>query len=193
LYKNRLKLEENKMRKYDINVCKCGVIHAIPNEKIEKALKKQKPLLTICGNCGVASLRGGDEDVDFDGNPCYMMYRRDFTYNDSESINKDNIDQYSEVYYDKGYKVMMNSGMYATDYENGRFSDCWYPEFYKIQRSDVTVDEIMEFIKKYHKDRSTVNMNQLISSIPDDVLEELSNYWIEGLDWTGTKYQKEWS
>jgi len=181
------------MRKYDINVCKCGVIHAIPNEKIEKALKKQKPLLTICGNCGVASLRGGDEDVDFDGNPCYMMYRRDFTYNDSESINKDNIDQYSEVYYDKGYKVMMNSGMYATDYENGRFSDRWYPEFYKIQRSDVTVDEIMEFIKKYHKDRSTVNMNQLISSIPDDVLEELSNYWIEGLDWAGTKYQKEWS
>lgn len=181
------------MRKYDINVCKCGVIHAIPNEKIEKALKKQKPLLTICGNCGVASLRGGDEDVDFDGNPCYMMYRRDFTYNDSESINKDNIDQYSEVYYDKGYKVMMNSGMYATDYENGRFSDRWYPEFYKIQRPDVTVDEIMEFIEKYHKDRSTVNMNQLISSIPEDVLEELSNYWIEGLDWTGTKYQKEWS
>lgn len=119
--------------------------------------------------------------------------RRDFTYNDSESINKDNIDQYSEVYYDKGYKVMMNSGMYATDYENGRFSDRWYPEFYKIQRSDVTVDEIMEFIEKYHKDRSTVNMNQLISSIPEDVLEELSNYWIEGLDWTGTKYQKEWS
>ena len=51
----------------------------------------------------------------------------------------------------------------------------------------------MEFIEKYHKDRSTVNMNQLISSIPEDVLEELSNYWIEGLDWTGTKYQKEWS
>ena len=102
------------MRKYDINVCKCGVIHAIPNEKIEKALKKQKPLLTICGNCGVASLRGGDEDVDFDGNPCYMMYRRDFTYNDSESINKDNIDQYSEVYYDKGYKVMMNGALALT-------------------------------------------------------------------------------
>lgn len=180
-------------RKYDISICSCGVIHAILNEKIDKALDCQKPLLMVCGSCGAATLRGGDEDFDYDGNPCYMMYRRDFTYNDNESINKDNIDQYSEVYYDKGYKVMMKTGNNATDYFNGKFSDRWYPDFYKIQRSDVTVEEIMKFIDQYNKDRSTVNMNFLISSVPDDVLEELSNYWIDGLDWSGTKYEKDWS
>ena len=177
-------------RKYDISICSCGTIHAVPNEKIDRALKLHKPLLTICGSCGAATLHGGDEDVDFDGNPCYMMYKRDFTYNDTESIDKTNIDQYSEIYYDKGYKVMMETGNNATDYFNGTFSDRWYPDFYKIKRSDVTVDEIMDFINKYNKDRTTVNMNSLINSIPDDVLEELSCYLIDGLDWTGTKFEK---
>lgn len=27
-----------------------------------------------------------------------------------------------------------------------KFSDRWHPDFYKIQRNDVTVDEIMEVI-----------------------------------------------
>lgn len=29
-------------RKYDIRICKCGRIHAIPNERIEKALDADK-------------------------------------------------------------------------------------------------------------------------------------------------------
>lgn len=127
------------MRKYDINVCKCGVIHAIPNEKIEKALKKQKPLLTICGNCGVASLRGGDEDVDFDGNPCYMMYRRDFTYNDSESINKDNIDQYSEK---KNILYIPIIKGRKTEYKKLDFTD-----YKKYGEGDKITEDILKPIK----------------------------------------------
>lgn len=54
--------------------------------------------------------------------------------------------QISEIFYYNGYKVPMKSGMDATDFYVGKFSDRWHPDFYKIQRNDVTVDEIMEVI-----------------------------------------------
>ena len=34
-------------RKYDMRICKCGRIHMIPTEKIEKALEDNKNLLLI--------------------------------------------------------------------------------------------------------------------------------------------------
>lgn len=83
----------------------------------------------------------------------------------------------------------MKTGQYATDFFNGRFSDRWYPDFYKIQRKDITVKEIMDFIDEYIHDRTTVNMDRFINETPDDILEELSGYWIEGLNWSGTKYE----
>lgn len=87
----------------------------------------------------------------------------------------------------------MKTGQYATDYFNGRFSDRWYPDFYKIQRKDITVKEIMEFIDEYNKNRTTVNMNRFINETSDDILDELSKYMIDGLDWKGTKFEKEWN
>ena len=87
----------------------------------------------------------------------------------------------------------MMTGMYATDYNNGRFSDRWYPDFYKIQRSDITVKEIMDFIDKYTNDRTTVNMNRFISETPEDMLEEISHYMIDGFNWKGTKWENEWN
>ena len=50
----------------------------------------------------------------------------------------------------------------------------------------------MDFIDEYIHDRTTVNMNRFINETPDDVLDELSNYLIDGLDWKGTKFEKEW-
>lgn len=46
-------------RKYDMRICKCGRIHMVPNEKIEKALKNNRNLLLICAGCGTATLIGG--------------------------------------------------------------------------------------------------------------------------------------
>ena len=86
----------------------------------------------------------------------------------------------------------MKTGQYATDYFNGRFSDRWYPDFYKIQRTDITVKEIMDFIDEYNHNRTTVNMDRFINETPDDRLAELSTYSIDGLDWKGTKFEKEW-
>ena len=86
----------------------------------------------------------------------------------------------------------MKTGQYATDYFNGRFSDRWYTDFYKIQRTDITVKEIMDFIDEYNYNRTTVNMDRFINETPDDILAELSTYFIDGLDWKGTKFEKEW-
>lgn len=53
-------------RKYDIRICKCGRIHAIPNERIEKALDADKNFLLICAACGNATLIGADISPDWD-------------------------------------------------------------------------------------------------------------------------------
>ena len=187
-------------RKYDIRICKCGRIHAIPNERIEKALDADKNFLLICAACGNATLIGANISLDWDdpSKDCYEMYSADFSSYEDKVINTDTFKKnekekaVEEIFYSHGIKAPMKTGQYATDYFNGRFSDRWYPDFYKIQRTDITVKEIMDFIDEYTHDRTTVNMNRFINETPDDVLDELSNYLIDGLDWKGTKFEKEW-
>lgn len=53
-------------RKYDIRICKCGRIHAIPNERIKNALNADKNFLLICAACGNATLIGADISPDWD-------------------------------------------------------------------------------------------------------------------------------
>ena len=175
-------------RKYDIRICKCGRIHAITDEKIEKTLEDDKNFLLICAACGNATLIGAnivhDPDLSKD---CYEMYAGDFSSYEDKVINTDTFKgnekekAVGEILYSHGIKVPMKTGQYATDYFNGRFFDRWYPDFYKIQRKDITVKEIMDFIDEYAHDRTTVNMNRFINETPDDVLDELSNYLIDGL------------
>ena len=186
------------MRKYDMKICSCGRIHMINMEKIDNACEVNKNLLLICAGCGRAVLIGADIEPDWEepDKECYEMYTRDFSrYSDSvinscafeESEGKKAID---EIIYSHGYKVPMKTGQYATDYFRGRFSDRWYPDFYKIQRENITVPEIMDFIEEYTHDRTTVDMQRFIYQTPEDVVEEISHYWIEGLDWTGTKWEQ---
>jgi arsenate reductase-like glutaredoxin family protein len=60
-------------------------------------------------------------------------------------------------------------------------------------RADDTMDEVKQFIKDYNHDRTTVNMERFTRETPDEILEELSNYWIKAFNWKGTKYEKEWN
>lgn len=185
------------MNKYDMRICKCGRIHMIPNEKIEKALEKNKNLLLICAGCGAATLIGADIEPDWFelDKDCYMMYSMEFSSYESKSIlvtdfeTTDGSKGIEEIVYSHGIKVPMMTGQYATDYFNGKFSDRWYPDFYKIERRDITVEEIMKFIADYRRDRRTVNMERFIRETQEDMLEEISHYWIEGLNWKGTKWE----
>lgn len=188
-------------RKYDMRICKCGRIHMVDEDKLEKALENNKNILLICGGCGTATLIGADIEPDWDepDKDCYMMYSCEFSSRENKSITTADFEStehhkgIEEIVYSHGIKVPMMTGMYATDYNNGRFSDRWYPDFYKIQRSDITVKEIMDFIDEYTNDRTTVNMNRFINETPEDMLEEISHYHIEGFDWKGTKWETEWN
>jgi len=189
------------MKKYDMRICKCGRIHMIPNDRLDKALENNKNLLLICGGCGAATLIGADIEPDWDehNKDCYMMYSGDFSSHKDTTISVSDFESTAskkgieEIIYSHGLKVPMMTGQYATDYFNGRFSDRWYPDFCKIQRSDVTVNEIMNFIDEYTHDRTTVNMRRFIRETPEDMLAEISQYLIDGLDWKGTKWETEWN
>lgn len=186
------------MKKYEMKICSCGRIHMIKEEKIQNAEGKNKELLLICGGCGKATVMGADIEPDWfePDQDVYSRYTRDFSHNKDAVITTSSFFQteeqkgIEEILYSQGIKVPMMTGQYATDYYNGIFSDRWYPDFYKIQRKDVTVQEIMRFIDEYYHDRKTVNMSRFINETPEEILDELSNYWIEGFDWKGTKWEK---
>ena len=183
--------------KYDMRICRCGRIHMIDNNRINSALKKNKNLLLICAGCGAATLIGADVEMDWtvQGKEIYMMYSNDFSASEDSIIassdfkTTDNHKGIEEIIYSQGLKVPMMSGQYATDYFNGIFSDRWYPDFYKIQRDDITVKEIMNFIDEFNHDRTTVNMDRFIYESPEDMLDEISRYSIKGFNWAGTKWE----
>ena len=189
-------------RKYDMRICKCGKIHMIPEKKIDDALENNKNLLFICASCGEALLIGGDVEIDWDdpSKDCYMMYSGCWSGYEDTSLTKrdfetaENHKGINEIFYSHGIRVPMMTGQNATDYMSGvGFSDRWYPDFWKIQRVGITVPEIMKFIEEYKRDRTTVNMSAFINSVPEDMLEEISHYHIEGLNWKGTKWETEWN
>lgn len=191
------------MRKYDIQVCKCGHIHAIPNEKINAAIESNKNLLLICGSCGHASLIGADIDVDmFDSTQTvYLMYRFDFKGAEDTKIITEDIfveskdsKAISEIYYDVGIRVPMKTGYSANSYINGvGFSDTTYPDFTKLLNTNITINAVKDFIDTSVHDSNTVNMNRFINETDSEILNEISNYLIDGLDWKGTEYEKSWS
>ena len=186
---------------YDLKICKCGRIHMIDNEKLEKALKHDKDLLLICGGCGAAMYRGADIEPDWNdpSKTVYMMYTYDFSTHKDKSVvasdfeSTENQKGIEEIIYSHGYKVPMMTGEYATGYFDGRFYDTCYPDFYELQRNDITAKEVKGFIKNFHHNRTTVNMDRFISETPEDVLEKISCYHIKGFSWKGTKWEREWN
>ena len=139
----------------------------VDEDKLGNALENNKNLFLICGGCGTATLIGADIEPDWDepDKDCYMMYSCEYSSYKDKSITTadfESIEHHKgieEIVYSHGIKVPMMTGMYATDYNNGKFSDRWYPDFYKIQRSDITVKEIMDFINilKYNPARAIRN------------------------------------
>lgn len=111
-------------RKYDMRICKCGRIHMVPTEKIEKALEDNKNLLLICAGCGTATLIGADIQPDWiePDKDCYMMYASDFSSYQDASIGisafntTEELKGIEEIYYSHGLKVPMLTGQFATDY-----------------------------------------------------------------------------
>lgn len=175
--------------KYDMSICSCGRIHMIPEYKIKEALDKSKELLVICGGCGKAVKHGADVVPDFD-NPnedCYEMYIRE-----EKNLDIKVMGNFAEIMVDDGLKVPMNTGSFANCYGGRKFSDMVYPDYYKIDRKDVTPEEVHKFFEKWTNDRTTVNIDRFVSMYENvdngNMLRELSHYAIDGLDLKGTNY-----
>lgn len=190
-------------RKFEIAICKCGRIHALDRDMVEETCYTNgydnKDLALICGGCGKITLIGAnygpnmymEPDDDDEDVMCYDCYTEEFKPRTCIELTPEAFNKSTKIVYDEGYKVPMKTGEYATRYYNGRFSDMTYPFFTEIERVDTTMDDVREFIDKFRTDRITVNMDNLVKELPDEVLTELSDYFIDAFDWTSTPYKKD--
>lgn len=189
-------------KRFDVRVCKCGHVHFVDIEVVDKALEEQKPLLLICGHCGLLTAIGGDEFYDEDTDKTmYNMY----TYNPANGKDIDTIDtsKYSSVIYSEGKRIMMKTGYPATSYNSGvGFQDTQFPDgiwdiafhgkCYQMNTYPKNMS-VQEYLRKWAEDSVTVSMNWTLSMMTDDEQEALSHYMFENLDFTGTKYETEWN
>ena len=121
------------------------------------------------------------------------MYQQDVekeTYWTADAFNTaENRKAFTEIMYSPGKKVMMMTGYYAKAYNNGEFEDIWYPDFWKLEKPDLTIPEVMDFIKENRTNRKLVNMNALLRDFTEEEVKYLhSSYHIKGMDWSKTKY-----
>lgn len=162
--------------KYNVMFCKCGRVHFIDEEKINEAIKNNKQVLVICNNCGESLIIGANESYEESGDKCYMMYSSnmiDTEINDTSKIHS--------IVFSAGEQIQMMTGGAATYYGNNTFID-WETK----KPEDVSNEE-------WEKLRETVHTQHTINWIRDeDKLEQLSHYG-SGIDWTGTKYKKDYN
>lgn len=181
----------------NLMICRCGRIHTVSHDVIEAALNRRKEILFICARCGNAAIIGGDESTDPDtGDITYIMHTNDFrgeVITPEVFISNEKYKGLYQILYKRGYGVPMQTGMYATDYFNGVFSDHWYPYFDKIMRYGVNGDDVINFVSTYNRQRTTVDMGRFIRETPEEVLEQLSRKSIPGLNWRGTAYESKFN
>lgn len=184
----------------ELRICSCGRLHFLDEDLVNTALEQNKNLLLICGSCGRATVIGAEKEVDiWSGDTdkiCYNMYSRNIEEDMEEftAVSFDSADKKGiyKIVYSKGKGVPMRTGMYAQSCDINGFHENWFPDFYKIERPDVTAEDLKEFLSKWRKDRSTVSMNRLLNELTDEEAELLSHFSIKGLDWSGTKFEKAW-
>lgn len=182
----------------EVRICSCGRIHFVDNDIIHAALEENKIILFICGGCGRATGIGADREPDWiegTDREIFNMYSYDagdkdfvidpFSFKDTERTKG-----IYRIIYSKGKQVRMETGMNANSFFCDKFLDNWFPDFYKIERSDITVPEIMEFIETWRKERATVMMHSLLRDLTEEEASLLARcYYAKNLDWTGTKYE----
>ncbi len=158
------------MKKYDVRFCSCGRVHFIENKTLEKICDEQdQEILFICGRCGATSRIGLDDYMD--GKAWYSI-----TLNDAKI--DDGLSRIGLIIHSRGEQIRMETGGEAT-YHGDIFID-W--ETQKPEGVDVV---------EWEKKRRTVNTQHTINWIRnDDKLDALSCYAVK-IDWTGTKFEKD--
>lgn len=163
--------------KYSVRVCNCGRIHAIPKEKINGAIAKDKSIILVCRGCGSVTVIGADS------HPGGFYDQYEYPLNDSFSISPKMVtpsgSKIAEILFDKGIKVPMMTGEYATSYSAHGFTDFNCP----AGLGDSYIN-----MKEYLQKRDIVNMKRLISENKEnpELLKAIAANHIEGLNWEDT-------
>ena len=194
------------MKKYNIEICGCGRIHAIPENVVKETVLSgegnNKDIALVCGGCGKVKIIGADYVPNCykdDEEPQYIYdcYSYDVNFDNftpltTDLTKADLFKKETELFYDKGYEVPMMTGEYANGYftYGGGFEDMTYPDFYVLDRVHITIPEVRKWLEEYRKNRKTVNMERFLEETPDDVLESISCYYFEQFDWKGTPFEK---
>lgn len=151
------------MNKYDVRFCRCGRVHFIEWDKLNRVCDEEdKSVLFICNNCGKTSLIWLEECMD-------GKAWNSISIEDDELSTKD----IELIIASRGESIWMKSGGYATCKAGSTFIDWDTP---KGECSD--------------EDRKIVDVERTICMIRDEEkLEELSHYAVD-IDWKGTKFEK---
>lgn len=191
----------------EMRICKCGRIHLINEDDINRALDEDKEVLLICSGCGHSFLIGGDEFYDemIDEKKSYMMYTSEIRCKegnaeiDKVDFNEDyrtigDLTHSKPIYkiiYSEGIRVPLMTGSYANNYFADIFSDMTYPDFLlRISPKYITTDEIFKYIEEWRINRRKVDMKRFIFENKPEDLDVISCYLINAFDWEGTPYKK---
>jgi hypothetical protein len=176
-----------------LKICSCGRLHFYDQNRVDEAITNNKEVIFVCG-CGRITKWGASEEFDYfgDGKMCYNVYSEEIksptTWNSKTFTETDGKKAISEIIYSPGKKVMMKTGYYASAYVNDEFEDMLYPDFWKIEKNNITPNEVLNWIEEHRRDRKTVNMNWLLRELTEEEAMLLhSSYYIKAFDWSKTK------
>ena len=169
------------MKKFDIHVCTCGRIHAIPIETVRTNVLDNGPdnkdIALVCDNCKKIVIIGATygynlecefDDCDIEPEDTYDNYSYEHMLS-ADYLDTIEFDKPTVIIHSEGITVPMMNGFAANSYDRfGGFYNC--------------TSQVLNTLSHI------VNMPQFVNENSDDVLESISSYMIEGLDWTGTKF-----
>ena len=190
------------MNKLEVRICKCGRLHFYQNELLDKLLEEEKELVLICSRCGNVMHIGADiEPASFfyeDANPEEIVFNMYSSNTKNEEISQENFNQelmnsenkrtIGKIIIDEGIGVYMNTGYTADYYGNDGFAD--YGSTFDRVKKYTSLEVLERDLNDYEKRRVQVKMKNLLETLTDDQADALSCFRINGLDWTGTKWEK---
>ena len=162
--------------KYSCWFCGCGRIHILANDLYDWMTEdyEHRSIVQVCNNCGTShKIFLSDNGEGFDVNAM-----------DLRDVNIDILrPQECKILFNKGIKVPMKSGGYATYHFHDGYVNVDYI------RDKLGTTYIPTALEK-DPECTTVDTELLIREVNDeDILQSISGYLV-GIDWTGTKYER---
>lgn len=171
------------MSKYNMWFCSCGRIHPMPISDMDWMVQDhdKRSVIHICTNCGAVYKQFLEEDP-WGNEPCGHYYVNGVSIVDEVINTTDEPKKDFKLIFNRGIKVPMKSGGYATYH----LSDTYVNQDYI--RDTLNTNDLYCAVRK-DPECCTVDTQRLIREVKDDeILTDLSRYFV-GINWAGTKYE----